>query len=233
MSKTDHDHDAKTTKVVETTPVAHTKEAVKTPNPMSVPQDAYNPSATKSTLGKPATPGPTPLVAGAVDVHKMKNEADPTFDYTKGTERVEAHQAKLKEEKEEAEKEANEAKMKKVSDDELFDALKPEEGFEDRKTAKSRKAAKSAKGEKEKYEPKGAVAAMGGLMDVPWGTILSLLAKVGLPLAVPSLVKLRDRVAGTSWPGFIRNPIIAALDTLIAAPDMVDATRRRMAEDKG
>lgn len=62
----------------------------------------------------------------------------------------------------------------------------------------------------------GSTAAGIGLPSIPWSMIVTLLAKLNLPLAKMGFVALRNRLAIAAWPDFIKTPLLRALDALIA-----------------
>ncbi len=165
-----------------------------------------------STLAKKAPPPP----GAPVDVHKMVDESNPQIDRTKGEPKgLVTLTAEEKAEKEAADAEKVEKSFKSVSDEALEKCLFVTD--------------EDAKNDKEKKAMKGALSVGGafGALAIPWATIFALLKSLGLPLVRPALIKVRDRVAATSWPTWIKNPIIAAIDTILADESLLTEFERR------
>lgn len=74
-----------------------------------------------------------------------------------------------------------------------------------------------------------AARGMGMAYAIPWSTIVAMLAKVGLPLAKEGLIRLRVRISMTSWPGFIKNPIMNVLQEIIDNPAIFGQLEKSMA----
>jgi hypothetical protein len=183
--------------------------------------------------GAQATRPIAPAPVGPVDLHKMTNENDPTFDYTRNRQRpIEEVDPEAKAKSEEEEAQEVEKAFSDASDEELGRILLEEHPEAAPTKARSGKKSRSAKsGDEENDGPKrmkGAVALSGpfGGLSIPWETILSMLKATGLPLVKASIVKLRDRIAATSWPFWIKGPIVAALDQIIANPDLFATFQR-------
>lgn len=123
---------------------------------------------------------------------------------------------KVPEVKEPEVKKEPDVKMKDVSDQELFSCLCNEHEVGSVSKGMGGSSVGSLTAGNRSY----------GAITVPWMTIATLLAKVGLPMAKPSLEKLRDRIQSSAWPNWVKAPILAALDSLLNDPTLFETFMR-------
>jgi hypothetical protein len=161
--------------------------------PQAAPGQA--PEMKPSSLGVPAFKT-QPVPPGGVDIHKMDESAPPTHDGTRGRKPEPPKPLAVMS----ASGEDAAAQPSDVSDDDLLLCCGSEQEHDSPKKATM-----------------GSLSV--GATAIPWSIILAMLERIGLPIVMPSIQKLRDRVSAANWPEFIKRPILAALDAIISNPE--------------